>query len=134
MGTNINETDFSSFLSALSDLPKGCGRKRTSLNSLDNSAMKKRTVPEGDIDEMLGMRRVSLPHPLANDIRNVEDIGDFAELFNVNAEPAVAEVQRQIMSQAKINEAIKDAQEEILRQELQQALRMADNRSYKGGN
>lgn len=47
---------------------------------------------------------------------------DFADLFNVNAEPAVAEVQQEIMSQAKISEAIRDAQDEAYRRELHQEL------------
>lgn len=56
------------------------------------------------------------------DSRFSPEMGSFTELFDANAEPAVAEVQQKILSEAKMKEAIRDAQEEILRQRLQQGI------------
>lgn len=43
-----------------------------------------------------------------------------SDLIDINAEPAVENVQKQIMSQAKIYEAIKEASKEIFRQKNRQ--------------
>lgn len=45
-----------------------------------------------------------------------------SDLIDINAEPAVENVQKQIMSQAKIYEAIKEASKEIFRQKNRQRL------------
>ncbi|KAM7361536.1 crustacean cardioactive peptide [Cochliomyia hominivorax] len=45
-----------------------------------------------------------------------------SDLIDINAEPAVENVQKQIMSQAKIYEAIKEASREIFRQKNKQRL------------
>lgn len=62
-----------------------------------------------------------------------------SDLIDINAEPAVENVQKQIMSQAKIYEAIKEASKEIFRQknrqrqqmQLQEANRLMDQDSEK---
>lgn len=43
-------------------------------------------------------------------------------MIDINAEPAVENVQKQIMSQAKIFEAIKEASKEIFRQKNKQKM------------
>ncbi|XP_055852650.1 cardioactive peptide [Episyrphus balteatus] len=46
----------------------------------------------------------------------IEDAEALSGLIDMNAEPAVANVQRQIMSQAKLFEALKEGTKEILMQ------------------
>ncbi|XP_017845032.1 cardioactive peptide [Drosophila busckii] len=76
----------------------GCGRKRTSYPSYPPFSLIKRN----DIEDKL----------YNNEYLN-EGLSD---LIDINAEPAVENVQKQIMSQAKIFEAIKEASKEIFRQ------------------
>ncbi|KAM8707398.1 hypothetical protein ACLKA7_011478 [Drosophila subpalustris] len=82
----------------------GCGRKRTSYPSYPPYSLIKRN----DIDEK----------PYNNEYLN-EGLSD---LIDINAEPAVENVQKQIMSQAKIFEAIKEASKEIFRQKNKQKM------------
>ncbi|XP_068156721.1 cardioactive peptide [Drosophila tropicalis] len=82
----------------------GCGRKRTSYPSYPPFSLIKRN----DIDDK----------PYNNEYMS-EGLSD---LIDINAEPAVENVQKQIMSQAKIFEAIKEASKEIFRQKNKQKL------------
>uniref|UniRef100_A0A1B0G7Y1 Uncharacterized protein n=1 Tax=Glossina morsitans morsitans TaxID=37546 RepID=A0A1B0G7Y1_GLOMM len=81
-----------------------------------------------------GKKRTSerIPYPIIkrnpieaekNNFNNDYVAEGLSDLFDVNAEPAVENVQKQIMSQAKIYEAIKEASKEIFRQKNQQQLR-----------
>ncbi|EDW23746.1 GL23784 [Drosophila persimilis] len=76
----------------------GCGRKRTSYPSYPPFSLIKRN----ELEEK----------PYNNEYLS-EGLSD---LIDINAEPAVENVQKQIMSQAKIFEAIKEASKEIFRQ------------------
>ncbi|XP_025830534.1 cardioactive peptide [Agrilus planipennis] len=71
----------------------GCGRKRTNIPPLASS------IREGSSDE--------------------ESIGT---LFELSAEPAVEDLSRQIMSEAKLWEAIREANEELTRQKQKYAM------------
>ncbi|XP_022221231.1 cardioactive peptide [Drosophila obscura] len=82
----------------------GCGRKRTSYPSYPPFSLIKRT----EIDDK----------PYNNEYMS-EGLSD---LIDINAEPAVENVQKQIMSQAKIFEAIKEASKEIFRQKNKQKM------------
>lgn len=82
----------------------GCGRKRTSYPSYPPFSLIKRN----EIEEK----------PYNNEYLS-EGLSD---LIDINAEPAVENVQKQIMSQAKIFEAIKEASKEIFRQKNKQKL------------
>ncbi|EDV93024.1 cardioactive peptide [Drosophila grimshawi] len=82
----------------------GCGRKRTSYPSYPPFSLFKRN----EIEEK----------PYNNEYLS-EGLSD---LIDINAEPAVENVQKQIMSQAKIFEAIKEASKEIFRQKNKQKL------------
>ncbi|XP_030573630.1 cardioactive peptide [Drosophila novamexicana] len=85
----------------------GCGRKRTSYPSYPPFSLIKRN----ELEEK----------PYNNEYLS-EGLSD---LIDINAEPAVENVQKQIMSQAKIFEAIKEASKEIFRQKNKQ--RMLEN-------
>ncbi|XP_075166238.1 crustacean cardioactive peptide [Haematobia irritans] len=85
----------------------GCGKKRTS--SHPPYPVIKRNDLEGD-----------KPIMYSNDYMS-EGLSD---LIDINAEPAVENVQKQIMSQAKIYEAIKEASKEIFRQKNRQRQQM----------
>lgn len=84
-----------------------------------------------------GKKRSSLPYPLwkraeLDDAKmyNNEDMSEgLSDLIDINAEPAVENVQKQIMSQAKIFEAIKEASKEIFRQKNMQKLRQRETNS-----
>ncbi|XP_073819817.1 crustacean cardioactive peptide isoform X2 [Musca autumnalis] len=80
----------------------GCGKKRTSSHPPSYPVIKR-----GDIEDKSGY---------SNDYMS-EGLSD---LIDINAEPAVENVQKQIMSQAKIYEAIKEASKEIFRQKNRQ--------------
>ncbi|XP_062125617.1 cardioactive peptide [Drosophila sulfurigaster albostrigata] len=82
----------------------GCGRKRTSYPSYPPYSLIKRN----EIEEK----------PYNNEYLS-EGLSD---LIDINAEPAVENVQKQIMSQAKIFEAIKEASKEIFRQKNKQKM------------
>ncbi|XP_017035166.1 cardioactive peptide [Drosophila kikkawai] len=82
----------------------GCGRKRTSYPSYPPFSLLKRN----EIEEK----------PYNNEYLS-EGLSD---LIDINAEPAVENVQKQIMSQAKIFEAIKEASKEIFRQKNKQKM------------
>ncbi|KAH8251894.1 hypothetical protein KR200_002735 [Drosophila serrata] len=82
----------------------GCGRKRTSYPSYPPFSLIKRN----EIEEK----------PYNNEYLS-EGLSD---LIDINAEPAVENVQKQIMSQAKIFEAIKEASKEIFRQKNKQKM------------
>ncbi|XP_028894745.1 cardioactive peptide isoform X1 [Zeugodacus cucurbitae] len=82
-----------------------------------------------------GKKRSSLPYPLwkrteLDDVKAYNNDDDMSEglsdLIDINAEPAVENVQKQIMSQAKIFEAIKEASKEIFRQKNMQKLRQRE--------
>ncbi|XP_067615088.1 cardioactive peptide [Eurosta solidaginis] len=83
----------------------GCGKKRSSLPPYP---LWKRTEME-DSD--------------ANIYHNEYLSDGLSDLIDINAEPAVENVQKQIMSQAKIFEAIKEASKEIFRQKNRQRMR-----------
>ncbi|SPP82985.1 cardioactive peptide [Drosophila guanche] len=83
----------------------GCGRKRTSYPSYPPFSLIKRN----EIDDK----------PYNNEYLS-EGLSD---LIDINAEPAVENVQKQIMSQAKIFEAIKEASKEIFRQKNNRKMR-----------
>ncbi|KAH8313308.1 hypothetical protein KR067_003975 [Drosophila pandora] len=98
---------YSRYLSKAKQLTKmisGCGRKRTSYPSYPPFSLIKRN----EIEEK----------PYNNEYLS-EGLSD---LIDINAEPAVENVQKQIMSQAKIFEAIKEASKEIFRQKNKQKL------------
>ncbi|KAH8243460.1 hypothetical protein KR032_007506 [Drosophila birchii] len=82
----------------------GCGRKRTSYPSYPPFSLIKRN----EVEEK----------PYNNEYLS-EGLSD---LIDINAEPAVENVQKQIMSQAKIFEAIKEASKEIFRQKNKQKM------------
>ncbi|XP_030370771.1 cardioactive peptide [Scaptodrosophila lebanonensis] len=82
----------------------GCGRKRTSYPSYPPFSLIKRN----ELEEK----------PYNNEYLS-EGLSD---LIDINAEPAVENVQKQIMSQAKIFEAIKEASKEIFRQKNKQKM------------
>ncbi|XP_053960723.1 cardioactive peptide-like [Anastrepha ludens] len=80
-------------------------------------------------------KRSSLPpYPLwkraemdeAKTYNNEEMSEGLSDLIDINAEPAVENVQKQIMSQAKIFEAIKEASKEIFRQKNKQKMRQRE--------
>ncbi|XP_053969612.1 cardioactive peptide isoform X1 [Anastrepha obliqua] len=82
-----------------------------------------------------GKKRSSLPpYPLwkraemdeAKTYNNEEMSEGLSDLIDINAEPAVENVQKQIMSQAKIFEAIKEASKEIFRQKNKQKMRQRE--------
>eukprot|EP00099_Drosophila_melanogaster_P010087 NP_001262846.1 crustacean cardioactive peptide, isoform B [Drosophila melanogaster] len=81
----------------------GCGRKRTYPSYPPFSLFKRNEVEE---------------KPYNNEYLS-EGLSD---LIDINAEPAVENVQKQIMSQAKIFEAIKEASKEIFRQKNKQKM------------
>ncbi|XP_005187969.1 cardioactive peptide isoform X2 [Musca domestica] len=81
----------------------GCGKKRTSSHPPSYPVIKR-----NDIDDKSSF---------ANNDYVSEGLSD---LIDINAEPAVENVQKQIMSQAKIYEAIKEASKEIFRQKNRQ--------------
>ncbi|XP_023164589.1 cardioactive peptide [Drosophila hydei] len=83
----------------------GCGRKRTSYPSYPPFSLIKRN----ELEEK----------PYNNNEYLSEGLSD---LIDINAEPAVENVQKQIMSQAKIFEAIKEASKEIFRQKNKQKM------------
>ncbi|XP_061386306.1 cardioactive peptide [Musca vetustissima] len=80
----------------------GCGKKRTSSHPPSYPVIKR-----NDIEDKI---------TYSNDYMS-EGLSD---LIDINAEPAVENVQKQIMSQAKIYEAIKEASKEIFRQKNRQ--------------
>ncbi|TMW51102.1 hypothetical protein DOY81_003833 [Sarcophaga bullata] len=82
----------------------GCGKKRTS------SHPPYPVTKRGELDDKSAYN--------SNDYIS-EGLSD---LIDINAEPAVENVQKQIMSQAKIYEAIKEASKEIFRQKNRQRL------------
>ncbi|KAH8357141.1 hypothetical protein KR084_004000 [Drosophila pseudotakahashii] len=81
----------------------GCGRKRTLTSNTPRTILKRNEVEE---------------KPYNNEYLS-EGLSD---LIDINAEPAVENVQKQIMSQAKIYEAIKEASKEIFRQKNKQKM------------
>ncbi|XP_017114485.1 cardioactive peptide isoform X1 [Drosophila elegans] len=81
----------------------GCGRKRTYPSFPPFSIFKRNEVED---------------KPYNNEYLS-EGLSD---LIDINAEPAVENVQKQIMSQAKIFEAIKEASKEIFRQKNKQKM------------
>ncbi|EDV54105.1 cardioactive peptide [Drosophila erecta] len=81
----------------------GCGRKRTYPSYPPFSLFKRNEIEE---------------KPYNNEYLS-EGLSD---LIDINAEPAVENVQKQIMSQAKIFEAIKEASKEIFRQKNKQKM------------
>ncbi|XP_016974476.1 cardioactive peptide [Drosophila rhopaloa] len=81
----------------------GCGRKRTYPSYPPFSLFKRNDVED---------------KPYNNEYLS-EGLSD---LIDINAEPAVENVQKQIMSQAKIYEAIKEASKEIFRQKNKQKM------------
>ncbi|XP_017003765.2 cardioactive peptide [Drosophila takahashii] len=81
----------------------GCGRKRTYPSYPPFTLLKRNEVEE---------------KPYNNEYLS-EGLSD---LIDINAEPAVENVQKQIMSQAKIYEAIKEASKEIFRQKNKQKM------------
>ncbi|KAI8045312.1 cardioactive peptide [Drosophila gunungcola] len=81
----------------------GCGRKRTYPSYPPFSIFKRNEVED---------------KPYNNEYLS-EGLSD---LIDINAEPAVENVQKQIMSQAKIFEAIKEASKEIFRQKNKQKM------------
>ncbi|XP_037810289.1 cardioactive peptide isoform X2 [Lucilia sericata] len=82
----------------------GCGKKRTS------SHPPYPVIKRGDIEDK----------SLYNSNDYISE--GLSDLIDINAEPAVENVQKQIMSQAKIYEAIKEASKEIFRQKNKQRL------------
>ncbi|CAD6991884.1 cardioactive peptide [Ceratitis capitata] len=69
-------------------------------------------------------KRAEIDEPkIYNDVDLSEGLSD---LIDINAEPAVENVQKQIMSQAKIFEAIKEASKEIFRQKSMKKLRQRE--------
>ena len=83
---------------------QGCGKKRTS------SHPPYPVIKRSELDDKTAYN--------SNDYIS-EGLSD---LIDINAEPAVENVQKQIMSQAKIYEAIKEASKEIFRQKNKQRL------------
>ncbi|XP_017468843.1 PREDICTED: cardioactive peptide [Rhagoletis zephyria] len=85
----------------------GCGKKRSSLPPYP-------LWKRADIDEAKAY--------------NSDDVAEgLSDLIDINAEPAVENVQKQIMSQAKIFEAIKEASKEIFRQKNRQRMRQLED-------
>ncbi|XP_037942598.1 cardioactive peptide [Teleopsis dalmanni] len=80
----------------------GCGRKRSQFSPF---TLLKRNAIETEPYNNEGM-----------------DEG-LSDLIDINAEPAVENVQKQIMSQAKIFEAIREASKEIFRQKNKQKMK-----------
>lgn len=66
---------------------------------------------------------VQYPLPMARALRSDDSM---STLIDLNAEPAVAELSRQILSEAKLWEAMQEAREELerRRKEVSYALRM----------
>ncbi|KAG8231247.1 hypothetical protein J437_LFUL005921 [Ladona fulva] len=82
---------------------KGCGKKRSEGASRLGALEKMAQLTDGDLGDQSGM----------------SESESLATLVELNSEPAVAELSRQILSEAKLWEAIQEARQEMSRRRQQ---------------
>ncbi|XP_068085964.1 cardioactive peptide [Anabrus simplex] len=102
------------------------------LSTADDVIMQKRQVDPSDMERLLDPKR---KRPFCNAFtgcgkkRSDESMGTLVEL---NSEPAVAELSRQILSEAKLWEAIQEARQELLRRKQQEQFQQRANSLPEG--